>query len=82
MKLGSRVRDTVTNFIGIATARMERFEGSPTVLVEAQLDPDLEPPPAEMALAEGGAPQFATLRSIGNREVHQYWFEESRLVEV
>lgn len=35
VKLGSKVRDTVTGFTGIASARSEYLHGTPRVLIES-----------------------------------------------
>jgi hypothetical protein len=78
IKLGTKVRDSITNFTGIATERIEYLHGSPRVMVEAQLDPPVEAP--DPGPAKEGGTQFATLRGITGSELRQYWFEEERLV--
>ena len=37
IKLGSKVRDTITGFSGVATARSGYLHGSPRVLVEGRV---------------------------------------------
>jgi hypothetical protein len=81
MTLGSKVRDTITGFSGIATARCERLHGSATVLVEQEIETSEEraerlnpPAPKEgMAMAIG---------RLSSGELRREWFEESRLNEL
>jgi len=38
IKMGSTVKDSVTGFIGVLTARCEYLHGAPAVLIEAMIE--------------------------------------------